>query len=485
MRTVASDVAGYAPVVKVGPPQRPAEKDLYRKLWTKEEYRKYSPGEHIAEEFLKQAKPKPGATVLDLGCGSGRGGLMLAVMGGMNVTFVDFADNALDEDIKPMLAAQSHVLKFIEADLTKKLPVSAEYGFCTDVLEHIPTEKVNDVLNNCLMAAQHCFFSISTVDDSCGKLVGFPLHLTVKPFEWWLEQFRIRDCVIHWSKNMGPNALFYVSAWATAKDLMDVGKINTADADIRNHVEQNIAGDWNQVSPHEQNDFEVMILGGGPTLNQFEDKIKEFRANGVKLITTNGSYNWALEHGLTPSAQIIVDAREFNKRFTKPIVDSCVYLIASQVHPSVLEGLPKERTYLWHTGAEHISDLLKKQYNDVYYPIPGGSTVLLRTIPLMRMLGYTKFHLFGCDSCLSDEQAHHAFAQPENDSEAIIPCSINGRVFKCHAWMISQAQEFVDLIRVFGDAIELEIYGDGMLKWILDSSANLQDGVKETKIELI
>lgn len=478
--TFPAGATGYAPIVKISgqePEQviaRPNEKDIYKQLWAGADYRKYSPGEHVAHEFLRQVKPKPGSKVLDLGCGSGRGGLTLALLGGMEVTFVDFADNCLDIDIKNALKTQSHALSFIEADLTKKLPVTAQYGFCTDVMEHIPEDKVNNVLNNCLMAAQHVFFQICTVKDHFGESVGHSLHLTVRPFEWWLDQFKQRDCVIHWSKNEGHNALFYVSAWITGTQVVNAGVINTTDEQIRKNVEHNIAQDWMQVSPHETNELEIMIVGGGPSLSNYVDEIKQKRAEGVKLITMNGSYNWALENGLTPSAQIMVDAREHNKRFSKPVVDKCVYLIASQVHADVLDGLPKDRTYLWHTSAETIRDLLKKQYGDLWYPIPGGSTVLLRAIPLMRMLGYSKFHLYGCDSCITENQ-HHAYSQPENDTEVVIPVEINGRIFKCHAWMVAQAQEFIDMIKVFGDVVEIATYGDGLLNHIIKSSADLSE----------
>ncbi len=53
---------------------RPLEKDLYKMMWDKPEYRQVAPGEQISHEFLKQAKPNAGAAVLDLGCVTGRGG---------------------------------------------------------------------------------------------------------------------------------------------------------------------------------------------------------------------------------------------------------------------------------------------------------------------------------------------------------------------------------------------------------------------------
>jgi hypothetical protein len=264
-----------------------------------------------------------------------------------------------------------------------------------------------------------------------------------------------------------------------------------------------------------------MILGGGPSLGLFEDEIKAKRAEGVKLITLNGAYNWALARGLTPSVQIIVDARAFNARFTKPVVpgfkedapdgkvEGTVYLLASQCDPSVFEGLPRDRTYIFHTMTTLVTDLLEAQYGKVWHSIPGGSTVLLRAIPLMRMLGYTKFHLYGCDSCLlpppvvepithallgrmpmelsEHAMVHHAYAQPENDAAVILPVTTNpgGRVFYCHGWQISQAQEFMDLLKMLGDVIELEIHGDGLLAYILKTGAEMEEISPDLLAEVI
>jgi hypothetical protein len=172
---------------------------------------------------------------------------------------------------------------------------------------------------------------------------------------------------------------------------------------------------------------------------------------------------------------VMVDARPFNARFTQPVVDHCKYFIASQCDPTTFEGLPKDRTYIWHTSAELLNDILAKQYR-TWYPVPGGSTVLLRAIPLFRMLGFKQFHLFGCDSCL-DNEVHHAYEQIENDGQISIPVNVGGKIFNCNPWMISQAQEFIDLIRMLGDEIELNIYG-GLLRHILETGASSAD-IKE------
>lgn len=466
---------GYAPIVITDSGNPEAIK--YGKLWEHDSYRTVSPGEITAQIFLEQAKPKRGASIIDFGCGTGRGGLMLAVLGGMNVTLVDFVNNCLDSDIKDMLTTQSHMMKFVKADLEKHIPANAEYGYCSDAMEHIPPDKVDAVLNNILQSAQHVFFRIATTDDICGSLIGEELHLSKHPYSWWLEKFNQRDCIIHWSQDAEGYCLFYVTAWIDGQDIVDVGVLNTEENTVKKNVLYNIKQGWEQVTPHVTNDVEVMILGGGPSMAQFEDDIKAKRAEGIKLITLNGAYNWALEHGLTPSAQIMVDARPFNARFTKPVVDDCKYLISSQCDPSVFEGLPKDRTLIWHTSTEFIKDILNEQY-ETYWGVPGGSTVLLRAIPLLRMLGFKRFHLYGCDSCLSGT-THHAYSQPENYEKLIIPVNVGGKIFQCYSWMISQAQEFMSLIKYLGDEIELEVYGEGLLSHILLTGSGLSINKEE------
>jgi hypothetical protein len=452
---------------------RPPERHIYEQMWARDEYRIVAPGEQVAQLFIEQARPKPGSMVIDFGAGTGRGALMLAILGGLRVTMIDFAENCLDADIRKGLETQSEVLKFVQADLTRPVPISAPYGFCTDVMEHIPPDDVDTVLRNVLGAAEHVFFQISCTDDSCGVLIGHPLHLSVHPFEWWLKKLQALDASIHWSRDCGTHCMFYCSAWITAKYIADHSELNEELQNIRRNVTANSAPKYQQLRPHDLNPTpEVMILAGGPSLNDFQITIKQLRAAGVKLVTLNGSYQWALDHGLVPSAQCVVDARPFNARFTKPYVPGCKYLLASQCDPGVYEGIPREAIWQWHTGVSDIRDILDAHLSE-YYEIPGGQTVLLRSIALLRVLGYRQMHLFGADSCLVDG-AHHAYKQNENNTDQVIAVTCGGRVFYCQPWMVAQAQGFVETIQMLGDLIELEVYGDGLLRHILQTGAELE-----------
>jgi hypothetical protein len=115
---------------------------------------------------------------------------------------------------------------------------------------------------------------------------------------------------------------------------------------------------------------------------------------------------------------------------------------------------------------------LNERY-EKWYGVPGGSTVFLRAIPLFRMLGFKKFHVFGCDSCIVQDK-HHVYEQKENDNSIVVNVTVGNRVFRCNTWMVAQAQEFIETIKFLGDEIELEIYGDGLLKHILVTGAELE-----------
>jgi hypothetical protein len=479
--TYFAGVEGFRPEVREGSGNPEALK--YGKLWADHPaYRAVAPGEELASVFLKQASPPINAEVIDFGCGTGRGSLILAcpppLGGSLRVTMVDFVNNCLDPEVQQALETQASRMRFLKKDLEKPLGIAATYGYCTDVMEHIPPDKVEQVLDNILQSAEHVFFGISLTEDHCGKMIGEQLHLTVKPFDWWLEQFTKREAVVHWSKQMEDYALFYVTAWSDGKKIVKDGTLNETMEQIKANVKANCEAGWDQAQPYEANDMEIMILGGGWSLPQYLEEIKRKRAEGVKLVTLNGTYNWALEHGLDPSATIIVDSRPFNARFTKPVHSTCRYLIASQCHPSVLEGLPKDRTLLWHTMYDDIKDILKDHYT-VTYPVPSCTTVLNTSIPLLRMLGFKKFHLYGCDSCLApDRVTHHAYDQPENNSDWIVPITVNpgNRLYWGHPWMAAQGQQFMEMLKLMKDEVEIEVYGEGLLKGILEAGASLDVG---------
>lgn len=175
------------------------EREKYQLMWQLDVYRQVSPGESVVDVFIETANPE--GLIIDYGCGTGRAGLKMSEKG-LDVMLTDFTDNCRDQE--------ALCLPFCQADLTEPLPISSTYGLCTDVMEHIPTEDVEKVIDNIMSASKKVFFQISTIQDVMGSFIDSELHLTVKPFKWWNDLFISKGYAINWKSDEGAAALFYI-----------------------------------------------------------------------------------------------------------------------------------------------------------------------------------------------------------------------------------------------------------------------------------
>jgi len=423
--------------------------EVYKDLYSGEEYRKFSPGEFRLPDFYKHVPIAPDDVVIDFGCGTGRA--TKAISKKCKVIGLDFV-NAVETDIE-----------FHEQDLTKPIPFKGTIGFCCDVLEHIHPRKVKTVLNNIMRSVDKCYFQICTVPDSFGD---GSLHLTVKPFSWWAKKL---PGIIRYAREEVNHSIFVVQRSRTIKEMEKKVELWETPENMRRNILENLKGLFKEVEPKETQATEVALLAGGPSLDLF----KESGWTGP-VITVNGAYNWAIENGFKPTAQIIVDPREFNKRFLNPVIPECRYLIGSQCHPSLAKSVPKDQVLLWHSGdiaIPAIEEFTKTHGDMTCYPVFGGSTVMLRGLMVLTLLGLRKFHIYGWDSCLVENE-HHAYPQPENKENKIIEIIVGGRIFKCHTWMAMQAQEFIETVKhMLPDDTQLNVVGDGLIAHILKTGA--------------
>jgi len=250
--------------------------------------------------------------------------------------------------------------------------------------------------------------------------------------------------------------------------------LNEDSEKIRDNIESNIRLGLPQVMPYETQWNKVIGLAlGGPTLEDTFDDLYYKYKNGMPVITVNGTYKYCMERGIRPAAFIMLDSREFNHRFIHETHEDCKYFICSQCHPYVFEKLKDNKTWIWHcAGQEDNEDLLKNQYDDNYYPVMGGSTVALRAIHLLRMIGFHKFEVYGFDSCFIGN--HHAYEQKENDEEEVIEVIVADKEFRCTAANYHQAKEFVQMIIKTGEYYDLAIHGDGLISHIIKNPDSLR-----------
>lgn len=161
------------------------ERDKYAQMWSFEDYGKRSPGFDGVERFMEVLEPRPGSTLIDIGCGAGVAGLEFAKRG-LNVSYIDITDAAIES---PEVRS-----RFIEAPIWTDWWVYGQrmapwdYGYCADVLEHVPTELTMLCVDKIVSCCKVSWLQIALVPDQFGALIGQPLHLTVQPFRWWLER---------------------------------------------------------------------------------------------------------------------------------------------------------------------------------------------------------------------------------------------------------------------------------------------------------
>jgi 2-polyprenyl-3-methyl-5-hydroxy-6-metoxy-1,4-benzoquinol methylase len=167
------------------------ERDTYTEMWSGvDHYGHVAPGEKYLPVFLQLVDPgdRRQVTVLDAGTGSGKGAAAL-YGAGFDVRACDMTDIGIDPTAKgiPYYDAclwqdLSHTTRaFGHPNRTK-----ADYVYCTDVLEHVPTQLTMLAVDQMLRVAKHgLFLAVSMVAEHHGVWMGRTLHQTVQPFLWW------------------------------------------------------------------------------------------------------------------------------------------------------------------------------------------------------------------------------------------------------------------------------------------------------------
>lgn len=133
--------------------------------------------------MIDKHKPK---TILDYGCGKG------VLIAQLNQSHPDIVKDLYD----PGIEKYSHD------------PKPADFVICTDVLEHIEPELINNVLEHLEQLTQKCaYFVIHTAD--CGHKLpdGRPAHLLQKPQSWWSQRISrvFKGCHIEYKNTGLPN----------------------------------------------------------------------------------------------------------------------------------------------------------------------------------------------------------------------------------------------------------------------------------------
>lgn len=267
-------------------------------------------------------------------------------------------------------------------------------------------------------------------------------------------------------------------------------RVNISDETILEQVNINIRRGLPQARPYEINPYPCIIVAGGPSLKDTEKELVEtIWRTGAKVVAVNGAYQWCIDHNIRPGAFVCMDGREFNSRFPLTPVDGCQYLLSSQCHPDMFEICRGRKITLWHacSAGEKELDLLNAFYRKITWPVTLGTTVGIRTVSLMRMLGFYRMELFGFDSCYLGTE-HHGYSQPENDKENLMPVWLRpkGRDdlamrFVCSTWQAKQAEDFMNLVKERGELFQLRVHGNGLIANMMRIGSQMEIVDDETR----
>jgi hypothetical protein len=165
------------------------EKEKYQKVWEHQAYRNWSPGcdEQMPAllgfrkfyDFDKVEKGGP-FSVCDYGCGEGWSVQFFNDQEGVTAWGVEHASNAIKA---------AGILVYEDCLWHMPEEPKSDFAFCCDVMEHIPSMKVAEVLRRIAARTNHmAFFRIAFVDDCFGpQILKKPLHLTVRDHNWWID----------------------------------------------------------------------------------------------------------------------------------------------------------------------------------------------------------------------------------------------------------------------------------------------------------
>ena len=236
---------------------------------------------------------------------------------------------------------------------------------------------------------------------------------------------------------------------------------------VYDNIRQNIDRDVEWFLGNDKVPGSCVIVGGGPSMKDSLQAIKDHRRRGARIVTVNNALSYLHDRWITPDAHVMLDAREENVSMIENAPKSVRYFLASQVNPVVFDALKDHDVFMWHCGihdGERLLEIIKPYWETkpVVF-IPGGGTVGLRALNLAWLSGYKKIHLYGFDSSYEGD-GHHAYPQPMNDGEQRLTVAMGDKTYVCAPWMLRQAKEFQDnYAALVKEGVSVRVHGRGLI----------------------
>lgn len=210
--------------------------------------------------------------------------------------------------------------------------------------------------------------------------------------------------------------------------------------------------------PH---DGTMIVCGSGPSLPSFTRDIAKEREKRRPIMAIKGAHDLLCENGLEPDLFVSCEARPRLENVRKKN-QRTVYLLSSRCAPELFDWLSDCKIVMWHSYSDKeppLPELLDKQV------IGGGTTSGLRGVTIGYTLGFSKFVLYGFDSCMTKGLKRYDATGPM-PKELTVDRWVYGRRFLCNGAMAMQADEFQQYYKILPE-VSFDVKGDGLIAAIV------------------
>lgn len=145
-------------------------------------------------------------SILDVGCGRGHYLRLFREMGFKSILGIDPSRECATKYLKDVPHIVSDFSSF-----AKNIPTNQyDIVFCTDVLEHIKPEEVDDFIKELTRLAPYSILGIANHPD---VQEGIELHLIQEPWDWWERKLLTKYSTVKFLNRLHGNKFFFAEAW--------------------------------------------------------------------------------------------------------------------------------------------------------------------------------------------------------------------------------------------------------------------------------
>lgn len=235
-----------------------------------------------------------------------------------------------------------------------------------------------------------------------------------------------------------------------------------------------------RLEPSQLRSEPIAIVGYGPSLNTTWQAIHNFKY----VMTCSGAHRFLIDRGVIPTWHVDVDPREHKIKLIGQPHPDVEYLMASCVHPKMLDLLEGFNLKLWHVFADDNESHAVIPRGE--WAVTGGCDAGMRCMTIARFLGFQDFHLFGIDGS-EGESGKHAAAHP-NQPKTSQPVEYQGKTFNSTPALAECARQVFHELDQLKD-VKFKFYGDGLIqhmaKFYVRNETNSNGAIAFNRPELI